>query len=363
MAKEPISWLQNLGIAIEIFCPALALIVTSLRLYIRIDTKNLGWDDACICAALVLSIALGVGSIICSKELYIGIHHWDVPQPVDARKGMLWIFIVGTIYNPILALAKQSVLIFLLRFSGAKSMVRNVIWTTAVFNIALMLATLLVLIFQCTPVEASWNKTIYGNCVDGFAFAITAGSLTVLTDIIIVGLPFYVFLGSQMGKRKKIGLMAIFALGILVTVVSIARLYFLAANFTDTSPDKNFSLGFCVSQIECSLAIITASAPALWPLIRRWMPQLQSSKREDYYNRKYNTGRHGWIRTTDGPRTEGGLGTTYGMESLNGRRAQTEVRSEAGVFPQDSNEELMKGTGITRTTNVVITSEANSGGK
>lgn len=43
MAVEPSSWLQNLGIAIEIVCPALALIVTALRLYIRIDTKNLGW--------------------------------------------------------------------------------------------------------------------------------------------------------------------------------------------------------------------------------------------------------------------------------------------------------------------------------
>ncbi|KAL0933245.1 uncharacterized protein CTRU02_212208 [Colletotrichum truncatum] len=360
MAGEPTSWLQNLGIAIEIFCPALSLIVTALRLYIRIDTKNLGWDHMYVQLAVRNPKLKNAYRLPGIKELYIGIHYWDVPQPMDPRKGMLWIFIVGTIYNPILALAKQSVLIFLLRFSGVKNVVRNVIWATATFNIALMIATFLVLIFQCTPVEATWNKAIAGKCIDGFAFAVTAGSLTVLTDIIIVGLPFYVFLGLNMNKKKKIGLMVVFALGIAVTAVSVVRLYFLAVNFTDMSPDKNFSLGFCVSQIECSLAIITASAPALWPLVRRWMPQLKSTKDYEYYNRKYHTGQQGWIRTADGPSTVPDAGDSIGMNNMSGRRVQTEVRSNTGPFPHDSDEELMKGTGIMRTTNFVVTSEVDS---
>lgn len=40
---NPTSWLQNLGIAIEVVCPVLALIVVGLRTYIRIDTKSFGW--------------------------------------------------------------------------------------------------------------------------------------------------------------------------------------------------------------------------------------------------------------------------------------------------------------------------------
>jgi hypothetical protein len=43
MTTQPTSWLQNLGIAIEILCPVLALIVVSLRLYIRIKLENFGW--------------------------------------------------------------------------------------------------------------------------------------------------------------------------------------------------------------------------------------------------------------------------------------------------------------------------------
>lgn len=40
---NPTTWLQNLGIAIEIICPALALIVTLLRIYVRVSTKSFGW--------------------------------------------------------------------------------------------------------------------------------------------------------------------------------------------------------------------------------------------------------------------------------------------------------------------------------
>ena len=42
---NPTSWLQNLGIAIEIIGPALALIVTLLRIYIRVSTKAFGWGE------------------------------------------------------------------------------------------------------------------------------------------------------------------------------------------------------------------------------------------------------------------------------------------------------------------------------
>lgn len=46
MTEAPTTWLQNLGIAIEVACPTLALITVTLRLYIRIDTRTLGWGTS-----------------------------------------------------------------------------------------------------------------------------------------------------------------------------------------------------------------------------------------------------------------------------------------------------------------------------
>ncbi|KAI1206127.1 uncharacterized protein F4807DRAFT_238189 [Annulohypoxylon truncatum] len=343
---NPTSWLQNLGIAIEVVCPALAFIVVVLRTYIRLDTKSFGWDDGLIVSAMALSIALAVGSIKVMKSLYIGIHYYDVP-PFDPTEGLIWIYVVGAVYQPILTLVKQSVLVFLLRFSGVKSGVRYVVWATIIFNTILMVAIFIVVILQCIPIEMNWNPLIKGHCIEQFKFGVAAASLTIMTDIVSVALPFYIFLGLQINKNRKVALIGVFMLGILVTVVSIVRLYFLAQNFNDTSPDKNFSLGFCVSSIECNLAILTASAPALWPLVRRWLPRLKSTNNQSYYGKhKYGVSSHtqqGYIRTTDGPEN------SIGLKDMSGRRVHTEVRSS-----RDSDEEILTGTGIMRTTQFTV---------
>ncbi|KAI5864004.1 hypothetical protein GGS23DRAFT_478008 [Durotheca rogersii] len=348
---NPTSWLQDLGIAIEVVCPALALIVVLLRVYIRIDTKSFGWDDGLIVASMVLSIALAVGSIQVMKLLFIGIHYYDVPMPFDPTDGLIWIYVVGAVYQPILTLVKQSVLVFLLRFSGVKSGVRYVVWGTIIFNTLLMVAIFFAVIFQCLPIEKNWRPMIDGYCFEQFKFGVAAACLTILTDVVAVALPFYIFLGLQINKNRKIALIGVFMLGIIVTVVSVVRLYFLAQNFHDTSPDKNFSLGFCVSSIECNLAILTASAPALWPLIRRWMPHLKSSGNGSYYaQHKYSGASHaqqqGYIRTTDGPESN------IALKEMGSRRVRTEIRSA-----QDSDEEILTGTGIMRTTQFVVSTE------
>ncbi|KAI1457893.1 hypothetical protein F4805DRAFT_426805 [Annulohypoxylon moriforme] len=348
---NPTSWLQNLGIAIEVVCPALALIVVILRTYIRLDTKSFGWDDGLIVAAMALSIALAVGSIKVMKSLFIGIHYYDVP-PYDPTEGLIWIYVVGAVYQPILTLVKQSVLVFLLRFSGIKSGVRYVVWGTIIFNTVLMVAIFITVILQCIPIEMNWNPLVEGHCIEQFKFGVAAASLTIMTDIVSVALPFYIFLGLKINKNRKVALIGVFMLGVLVTVVSIVRLYFLAQNFNDTSPDKNFSVGFCVSSIECNLAILTASAPALWPLVRRWVPGLKSTNNQSYYGKhKYGVSSHaqqGYIRTTDEP--ESGIG----LKDMSGRRVHTEVRSS-----RDSDEEILTGTGIMRTTQFTVSTTDN----
>ncbi|KAI1802340.1 hypothetical protein F4811DRAFT_563320 [Daldinia bambusicola] len=345
---NPTSWLQNLGIAIEVVCPTLALIVVCLRTYIRLDTKGFGWDDGLIVAAMVFAIALAVGSIKVIKALYIGIHYYDVPPSFDPTEGLIWIYVVGAVYQPILTLVKQSVLVFLLRFSGVKAGVRYVVWGTIVFNTVLMIAILLTVIFQCTPIELNWHPLVPGNCIQQFTFGVVAACMTIMTDIVSVVLPFYIFLSLKIKKNRKMALIGVFMLGVIVTVVSIIRLYFLAQNFHDTSPDKNFSLGFCVSSIECNLAIVTASAPALWPLVRRWMPRLKSTGGRSYYGtHKYGGTSHAhYVRTTDGVD-----GNSIGLKDLDSR-TRTEVRSA-----RDSDEEILTGTGIMRTTQFTVSTE------
>ncbi|KAI1139887.1 hypothetical protein F5Y05DRAFT_380366 [Hypoxylon sp. FL0543] len=343
---NPTSWLQNLGIAIEVVCPALALLVVALRTYVRLESKTFGWDDGLILAAMALSLAMAGGSIKVMKEMFIGIHYYDVPPTFDPTEGLIWIYVVGAVYQPILTLVKQSVLVFLLRFSGIKAGVRYIVWGTIIFNTVLMVAIFITVIFQCIPIEMNWNLMVPGHCIEQFKFGVAAASLTIMTDIVSVALPFYIFLGLKINKNRKIALIGVFMLGVLVTIVSIIRLWTLSDNFNSKSPDKNFSVGFTVSSIECNLAILTASFPALWPLIRRMMPK---NLKSTYYGHQKYGGSHaqqGYIRTTDGP--DSGIG----LKDMNGRRIRTEVRSQ-----RDSDEEILTGTGIMRTTQFTVSHE------
>lgn len=139
-----------------------------------------------------------------------------------------------------------------------------------------------------------------------------------------------------------------------VTVVSCIRLWLLIKVLNPhpkhPDPDPSYSLGPCAESIEGNLAIITASIPALWPLIRQWFPRLVS--------------RLGSTNKTPGPDSyppSGFEGSnrrhTFKMKSMRGQ-GRSEIRSTS---PSGSEEEIMTYNGILRTTAVTVKSDASNG--
>lgn len=53
LTTYPTTSLQQLGLFIVIFFPVLSSLIVSLRIYGRVTTKNFGWDDTFIIAAVV----------------------------------------------------------------------------------------------------------------------------------------------------------------------------------------------------------------------------------------------------------------------------------------------------------------------
>jgi hypothetical protein len=149
------------------------------------------------------------------KLLYIGIHYWEVPATFNPTSGLLWIYVVGAVYNPILAIVKQSVLIFLLRLGGPKTGVHTAVWIVSAFNVAEMIAVFLVVIFQCNPIKANWDLVLAptAKCVNQTVFGLTTGGLTILTDLTTLAIPLYIFHSLKINKRAKLALMLVFMLG------------------------------------------------------------------------------------------------------------------------------------------------------
>ncbi|KAM7209666.1 hypothetical protein V8F20_000069 [Naviculisporaceae sp. PSN 640] len=301
MGPVPHTALQDFGLFLTAFFPVLSIIVCGLRFYSKYVAKRFGIDDWFIVAAVILIIPQAIFTGIYLIMGYWGIHDVDIP-PRPWNQGMLWNYLNQVFYNPVLSLVKISALLFLLRVGGTKKKVNMACTVMIWFNMLQLLAFMPVVIFQCLPLEYSWRGVKTGKCITGGTFSTTLSSINVLTDILTLWIPFWAFLDLKVNKRVRNALLGVFCVGALcvlphsktrpiwisfdmglsdhasqmmvnrVVAMSAVRLYYIIRQFYLEPEDRNYSLGYITNTIEINLAVLCASAPALWPLFRRWFP-------------------------------------------------------------------------------------------
>jgi hypothetical protein len=263
------------------------------------------------------------------------------------------------LYNPIIALVKNSVLIFLLRLAGNRKSVKQSIWALVALNTALMLAIFIVVIFQCTPIQYNWNPTIEGgHCVQQGAFYVSTSTVTLFTDILVLALPFWIVMDLKMTRKMKFAVIGIFFLGGIVTLIGIVRLVLIVrAFFYPPSKDYTYTIGFTTSAMETNIAVITASVPAMKPLFKRWFPRLFSSASAsgytDQYGRSTGGNKYGRKSTKASHSLKHKSASRSGLApfELKNMRGLTEIQSSNRG---DSEEEIMTYDGIIKTTNVSV---------
>ena len=97
------------------------------------------------------------------------------------------------LYPASLGVIKLSIILFLLRVLPPDHTWRKplyglagwVVVSESVFTIALFL--------QCQPLAFYWDKTIEGTCFDQPKFYYTDACMNMLTDIVILSLPWFIF--------------------------------------------------------------------------------------------------------------------------------------------------------------------------
>ena len=74
---------------------------------------------------------------------------------------------------------------------------------------------ILITIFECTPVNKSWNKKTPGHCISTANFFYANAAFNVITDLMVMALPIPVIAKLQISKKQRIGLALIFFVGAL----------------------------------------------------------------------------------------------------------------------------------------------------
>ncbi|KAH9906201.1 hypothetical protein F4778DRAFT_724959 [Xylariomycetidae sp. FL2044] len=278
-------------LALNCVVATLMVIIVSLRLWSRIYLKaGLGWDDAFI----AFGAPIGIGMLVISgfwSQMGVGYNLMEVAANIGLILRLL--FAYQLLYCLCISAAKLSVLFFYLRIFVEKK-IRLVAKICIGVVVAGTLGNLLQPFLMCHPFRAIYDPTITNaKCGDELASLIAMGIFQVVTDVVIFCLPIISLSKLKMRLGKKLGLMGVFLVGFLTTLVGIIRL----ANLTTVQLVENLPgtmvIADFLTTLEPNLGLLCVSLPMLSGLFKSWF------------------GRHGQTSLSYGSKQSGNTGERH----------------------------------------------------
>ncbi|KDB20632.1 hypothetical protein H109_07385, partial [Trichophyton interdigitale MR816] len=203
-------------------------VFVAIRLVSRYLRSGIQVDDWTILAALVLSVLFSTTQNV-AVGYGFGKHDWDITDEQE-KKSLKWILVAQVLYKLVICLAKVSILLLYLRIFYVHQYFRRICICLVVFTILSGIAFIPPTIWQCSPVEAYWDRSIPHTCLSSFPNWLSYAIINITTDVILLVLPVQQILRLQLTKRDKIALILVFLLGSFVCITSIYRVTLVAAS-------------------------------------------------------------------------------------------------------------------------------------
>ncbi|RDW60455.1 CFEM domain-containing protein [Aspergillus mulundensis] len=263
-----------------------AIVSVAMRLTSRAMDKRLGWDDLLIFVALLFAAAIsGIG--IKLKDTGLGKDIWAVPFD-DIRKTLKLFFIEEELYGACIAIVKCSMLMLYLRLFPNRGL-RIAVYITLTVTIMWGLGAVFVLLGSCQPISHYWNEwdgEHEGKCISQNDILLAHSIINILLDVVITIMPLPIVVKLHMPLGKRLGVMLMFGVGIVVTIISIMRLVKTVGFNSTQNPTKDFVPVGIWSLLEFDVAIMCACMPAIRTLfIRLFKPPTDTYA---YGSNRYN---------------------------------------------------------------------------
>ncbi|KAF2876443.1 hypothetical protein BDV95DRAFT_625681 [Massariosphaeria phaeospora] len=236
-----------------------------------------GMDDLFNVLAVLTFFGLAVAVLI-ATERGMGVHI-EVVLFERGYKGLSAynqaVYVCATFYNTTLGMIKLSVLSLYRRIlRGVQSQtLRTVVWVIFGIVACNTLANVLVVLFQCWPIEAAWNVLLPAtdkSCVDVNAFYLGNAITGVTTDAIVYLLSIPIVKPLQMDGKTKLQLMATMLVGGFAVITSAVRLGFMPALLSDPDVTMAMAVPMNWSVAEPAVGILVSSMPAIRAIRFLW---------------------------------------------------------------------------------------------
>ncbi|KAG5912599.1 hypothetical protein E4U53_005255, partial [Claviceps sorghi] len=211
---------------ILVVCIVLSVLSTatvSSRLWIRSKARGLAADDYMAMLSAIFALTY---SILCIVQTKYGLGLPIKLRPAENIGPYSRVNFAGRpIYQLGISFFKIALLISYLRLLQGtdRKTYRMVVWATIAVVLLAHVGCALSLIFACTPVEKSWKPWLAGSCLKPGPSFTGYAVVTIISDVVVAVLPIPVLLKLNVRLEKKLGLIAIFMLGLFTTVCSILR--------------------------------------------------------------------------------------------------------------------------------------------
>ncbi|GIJ88290.1 hypothetical protein Asppvi_007210 [Aspergillus pseudoviridinutans] len=241
----------------------------ALRCFVRLRlVKAFGWDDGLMVLAMLFNIWFSICGLAGSVA-GIGRRFDQFDSKQDIQKALLWWWLGESAYVWVVALARISIAMLLLRITVQRrqsAVMYMVIGLTATVGLAFWL----VLTLQCHPAKEFWQRTGRGHCINTqyvLDISYLYSAVACLCDFTLGLFPVYILKDLRMSWRTKWALRVVLGMGCIAGAAVAARIPFLP-DYKD--PDflyatTNIAIS---SNIEAGLGITAGSLVTLRPLMR-----------------------------------------------------------------------------------------------
>lgn len=183
--------------------------------------RRLNLEDWAILAAVPVALPCVAFEIYGLTGYGLGKDIWGVPLRtfVDFNRNYT---IAQVLYITLLTFIKLSLTFFYIRIFSGKGVCR-LLWATVAMHIAIGLAFVLVVIFQCIPLTYQWEKFDYlkhgslqGHCINSNAGGWANGAITVASDFWLLGIPLYQIRELRLHWKKRLCATLMFMTGAML---------------------------------------------------------------------------------------------------------------------------------------------------
>ncbi|MCJ1334412.1 hypothetical protein MMC10_011121 [Thelotrema lepadinum] len=260
--------------------------VASLILAARIYTKallmkQLGCDD--------YALVLGWASTVLKHRLPIRIKEICLTEQSPQNQ-----YIGQILYCIEILFVKLGALFQLRRifFGTKKNMTYWLLTSLIVINTTFYFIAFFIAIFQCRSIDGLWDQSyriVEGRCLDMGALIIGTAGFNVAIDFLMLVLPLYSISQIMISTKRKLGIGAVFATGILATVASALRLAYSiqvtqVSDITFKTPDLLWA-----ASLEVVSIIVAASIPVMPRLFKHMQGRDRTQAGGDYRNNVFQS--------------------------------------------------------------------------